>query len=200
MWPLAIPALLPTARPDMIHRNCGVFSMQARLSTGLDRHFHVGSNGSVRGRRRSPFCALISISSYLENQLHLEEYYVNLNRYCLHQPKVRSIPCLNDNLGHLYTQAGSIRPNIIPRVECSGSWTVSHFPMVVSGEPDKGTEKMSSGRKLAYGGSFFDRSRTQDEARAAEQNLWYPPANKIHGDPSVSHTQFGFSRTFALPR
>lgn len=43
--------------------------------------------------------------------------------------------------------------------------------MGVSGEPDKGTEDLSSGRKLVYGGSFLDRLTAQDNAAGVE-DLW----------------------------
>lgn len=44
--------------------------------------------------------------------------------------------------------------------------------MGVSGEPDKGTEDMSSRRKLVYGGSFLDRLTAQDNPAGVE-DLWY---------------------------
>lgn len=48
--------------------------------------------------------------------------------------------------------------------------------MGVSGEPDKGTEDLSSGRKLVYGGSFLDRLTAQDNAAGVE-DLWYCAKN-----------------------
>jgi Na+/phosphate symporter len=47
--------------------------------------------------------------------------------------------------------------------------------MVVSGEPDKGTENISPGRKLVYCGSYFDRSRAQDKKHEL--------GNRVYGTP-----------------
>lgn len=51
----------------------------------------------------------------------------------------------------------------------------SDFLMVVSGEPDKGTEDMLPGRKLVSGGSCFDRLK----AHRRNHELW----NKPLGNP-----------------
>jgi hypothetical protein len=48
------------------------------------------------------------------------------------------------------------------------------FPMAVSGEPDKGTEVMLSGRKLVCRGSRFHRLRAQEKAHVRKETFRVP--------------------------